>query len=189
MTPTPAPVAAHVGFLLLAVFSVAVRAGGPAPRLAIGDVLPPLKGDFLTGRDAVLPDAAQGRVALLALGFSYDSRFPVEAWMKRFREVYGAREGVTFFEVPMLGGGARLGRWFIDSGMRKGTPKNLHGNVITVYGGTGPWKERLAVRDEKLAYLVLLDPSGHVRWMHAGAFDEAAFSELTAQIEPLLTGS
>jgi hypothetical protein len=30
----------------------------------------------------VLPQAARGRVALLLLGFSYDSRFAVEAWAK-----------------------------------------------------------------------------------------------------------
>ena len=48
-----------------------------------------LKGEFLTGRPAVLPDVASGRVALLALGFTYDSRFAVEAWVGRFRKDFG----------------------------------------------------------------------------------------------------
>ena len=43
---------------------------------------------------------------------------------------------MTFFEIPMIGGLARMGKWFIDSGMRRGTPKADHENVITVYGGT-----------------------------------------------------
>jgi len=41
--------------------------------LPMGEALPPLRGEFLTGRQAQLPDAASGRVALLALGFTYNS--------------------------------------------------------------------------------------------------------------------
>jgi hypothetical protein len=35
-----------------------------------GEALPVLNGEFLSGRPAVLPDAASGRVALLAMGFT-----------------------------------------------------------------------------------------------------------------------
>lgn len=52
----------------------------------------------------------------------------------------GSRTDVTFFEVPMIGGLATLGRWFIDRGMRSGTPVELHDRVITVDTGTGDWK-------------------------------------------------
>ena len=92
-----------------------------------GEPLPPLRGEFLTGRQAQLPDAASGRVALLALGFTYNSRFPVEAWIGRFRKDFGSNPQVTFYEIPMIGGMARLGKWFIDSGMRKGTPRERSG--------------------------------------------------------------
>jgi hypothetical protein len=54
----------------------------------VGDLLPTLRGEFLTGRTAVLPQAAAGRVALLLLGFSYNSRFAVEAWARTFREQF-----------------------------------------------------------------------------------------------------
>ena len=113
--------------------------------LSPGEPMPVLKGEFLTGRPAVLPDAASGRVALLALGFTYDSRFAVEAWVGRFRKDFGDKPEVTFYEVPMIGGMARLGKWFIDSGMRKGTPKKDHENVITVYGGTGSMEAALGL--------------------------------------------
>ena len=64
-------------------------------------------------------EASEVRVALLMLGFTYDSRFQVEAWAKRFRQDFGTKPGVTFFEIPMIGGMARMGKWFIDSGMRR----------------------------------------------------------------------
>jgi hypothetical protein len=117
-----------------------------ATVLSPGEPLPALKGEFLSGRQAVLPEAASGRVALLALGFTYESRFAVEAWIGRFRKEFGENQQVLFYEVPMIGGMARLGKWFIDSGMRKGTPKEDHEHVITVYGGTDPWKQRVGFK-------------------------------------------
>ena len=160
----------------------------PKPSIAAmqaGDRLPPLEGEFLTGRKAVLPDAARGKVAFVAMGFTYSSRFAVEEWAKWFRDSFGERRDVTFFEVPMIGGMARMGRWFIDSGMRKGTPAALHENVITVYGGTGDWKKRMDYRDEKAAYLLILDKEGIVRWRYSGAYDEEAAREVDQVVRSL----
>jgi len=145
-----------------------------------------LKGEFLTGRPAVLPDVASGRVALLALGFTYDSRFAVEAWVGRFRKDFGDKPEVTFYEVPMIGGMARLGKWFIDSGMRKGTPKKDQENVITVYGGTDSWKQRLSFQSPNAAYLLLVDQRGVVRWRHSGPFDQKAYNQMASQVADLL---
>ena len=137
-------------------------------------------------RDAELPAASKGKVALAALGFTYDSRFAVEAWSKRFKGEFGGRPGVTFFEIPMIGGMGRLGKFFIDRGMRKNTATELHENVITVYGGTGDWKTRVGFKQEDAAYLLLIDAQGIVRWIHAGMFDEAAFQALRAATLALL---
>lgn len=154
--------------------------------ISIGETLPPLRGEFLTGREAQLPEAASGRVALLALGFTYNSRIPVEAWAGRFHKDFGSNPQVTFYEIPMIGGMARLGKWFIDSGMRKGTPRTDQENVITVYGGTDSWKQHLGYESPDAAYLVLLDTRGTVRWRHNGAFDERAYRDLHAQVSALL---
>jgi hypothetical protein len=154
--------------------------------LPMGETLPPLRGEFLTGRQAQLPDAASRRVALLALGFTYNSRFPVEAWIGRFRKDFGSNPQVTFYEIPMIGGMARLGKWFIDSGMRKGTPLNDQENVITVYGGTDSWKQRVGYASPDAAYLVLIDRHGAVRWRHSGAFDEDAYKDLSIHVAALL---
>ena len=154
--------------------------------LSPGEPMPALKGEFLTGREALLPGVASGRVALVALGFTYDSRFAVEAWVGRFRDDFGDKPQVTYYEIPMIGGMARLGKWFIDGGMRRGTPKKDHENVITVYGGKDPWKQRLGFQSPDAAYLVLLDQRGVVRWRHSGSFDESAYKALSIQTAALL---
>lgn len=173
-----------IGVLLLVPLVASTDDSKPA-RLSAGDRLPPLRGEFLTGRDVQLPDAAAGKVALVMLGFTYDSRHAVEAWGEWFRTTIGVDSDTTFFEVPMIGGMGRLGRWFIDSGMRRGTPKDLHENVITVYGGTGDWKRRVGFASQDAAYLLVLDRDGTVRWMHAGDFDEATAQELEKTIAAL----
>ncbi|MCX6629486.1 MAG: hypothetical protein NTW28_17860 [Candidatus Solibacter sp.] len=148
--------------------------------------LPVLKGKYLTGRDATLPADSKGKVALLAFGFSYDSRHAVEDWSNRFRKDFAKDGRVTFYEIPVISGAAQLGKWFIDSGMRKGTPKELHENVITLYGGAGPWKKYFNYRLADDAYLVLLDQSGAVRWHYAGKFDDAAYRELEAAMAKVI---
>jgi len=177
----------RIPVLLLAALSfVMAIQSAAAAEIAVGDKLPTLQGEYLSGRKASLPTDSAGHVALLMLGFTYQSRFPVETWGSRFRADFGANPQVTFYEIPMIGGMARLGKWFIDSGMRRGTPKADHEHVITVYGGTDPWKQRLAVRDEDAAYLVLLDQKGNVAWLHSGPFDDQAYQSLASEVRKLL---
>lgn len=156
-----------------------------AGELKMYEALPELRGEYLTGRKAILPNDASGRVALLLFGFTYQSRFEVEAWAKRFRQDFDADPTVTFYEIPMIGGMARLGKWFIDGGMRRGTPQADRENVITVYGGTDPWKQRLQVKVEDAAYLVVIDRTGKVAWRYTGSLEESAYQALAAQVRKL----
>ena len=178
---------AFVAGLAVAV-AVPAAADDRAPVLKAGEPMPRLEGDFLTGKRAVLPDAAKGKVALVALGFTYDSRFAVEAWGTWFKTRFGGRTDVTYYEVPMMGRAARFGRFFIDRGMRNNTPKEAHDHVVTVYGDTGAWKTRVGFTDarEEDAYLLLVGPDGVVKWMHSGLFDEAKADALKAVVEGLL---
>ena len=172
--------------LMMSMAIAGVHAASDVAPLRVGDALPRLEGEFLSGRAAVLPAASSGRVTFLMIGFTYASRFPVEVWGEWFRQTTGARADVTFFEVPMIGGLARLGRWFIDRGMRTGTPAALHEHVITVYSRTGDWKTRLGVSSgsEDDAFLILIDEDGIVRWLHHGEFDAARAQELAAMLAP-----
>ncbi len=165
-----------------------LRAGAAQDPLRVGDRMPELKGQTLTGRTAVLPrTSSAGQVTLVAMGFTYRSRFPVEAWAEWYRATVGSRTDVTFFEVPMIGGAATLGRWFINRGMRNGTPAELHDQVITVYGGTGDWQRRLSYSSEHKddAYLIVVDREGVVRWLYHGAFDQPRGDELKALLASL----
>ncbi|MDA1184791.1 MAG: hypothetical protein O2930_09125 [Acidobacteria bacterium] len=159
---------------------VAVRVEPQETRVEVGDRFPMLRGQFLTGSDAALPEASSGVTRPVAIGFTYESRFPVEAWADWYSTAIGPRTDVTFFEAPMISGWATLGQWFIDRGMRNGTPVALHENVITVYGGAGAWKDALGYGPgyENDAYLVVLDGDGVVQWRYHGMFDDATAGRL-----------
>jgi len=137
-------------------------------QLLTAGKLPELKGEYLTGRRAVLPQDAEGHVALLLFGFTYQSRFAVEAWAGRFRKDFDNDPRVTFLRDPHDWRYGAHGKWFIDSGMRRGTSKADYEHVITVYGGTDAWKQRLGVQNADTAYLVILDREGNMVWQHAG---------------------
>jgi hypothetical protein len=173
--------------LLGSVGATVVATGRPAvARLQVGDRLPPLTGDLLTGTAATLPDVAEGRIALLALGFTYGSRLQVEAWAEEFRALFAVQPAVALYEVPMMGSAARLGRWFIDSGMRRGTPPALQRFVMTVYGNADAWKARVAFDRPDDAYLVLVDGQGVVRWLSCGPVDADRLRGLASVVEGLL---
>lgn len=178
-------------FIGVIVMSIAtVRAGPAHESLRVGDRLPALKGQSLSGRDAELPRASSGKVAVVAMGFTYKSRFPVEAWADWCRTAIDPTRVVTFFEVPMVGGMATLGRWFINRGMRSGTPVELRDHVITIYGGTSDWKQRLSYSTSRQAdgYLIVLDRHGVVRWLHHGAFDQPKADELKGLLTSVADG-
>lgn len=159
---------------------------GLPPAFTPGDTLPVLKGEFLNGKSVELPVAAKGKVALLALGFTHDSQAAVEGWTKRFRKDFGSDPQVTFYEIPMIGGMGTLAKPFITGGMRKGTAKADYEHVITVFGNTTFWKERLRYKAEKDAYLILLGQEGNIRWVSHGLVDEGTYADLAAAARRLL---
>jgi|HubBroStandDraft_6_1064221.scaffolds.fasta_scaffold265552_2 hypothetical protein len=166
--------------------SIALLFGVLPPAFSVGDTLPVLKGESLNGKSIELPVAAQGKVALLVLGFSHDSQVAVEGWTKRFRTDFEADQRARFYEIRMVGGLKVMAKPLIEGGIRKDTQGEDYAHVITVFGGTGFWKDRLRFRNEKDAYLILLGQEGVIRWVAHGFVSEAKYAELAAEVRRLL---
>ena len=154
--------------------------------LTPGDPLPELKGKYLSGPPALLPKDTHGKVALLALGFSLDSTDAVGAWIYRFLQDFDHHPRVISFDLPMLGGIARMGKGVVDNSMRRNLSPASYRHVITGSNQTGAWKKRVGFHSPKVAYLILIDGEGIVRWLHGGAFDEARYQELAQAIRGLI---
>jgi hypothetical protein len=154
--------------------------------LSPGEPMPPLRGDELDGRTAVLPDAARGRVALIVFAFSLDSRTTLEQWAARFDQDFGADSAITVFGVPMLSGLARLARGVVEGLLRRNVPLEMRDQVITVTREVRDWRRRLGLEGAGDAGLVLLDHQGIVSFVHAGPFAEDAYVELAGRVHELM---
>lgn len=152
-------------------------------RSIVGQRLPHLEGETLTGRKVSLPSDAEGKIALLVMGFSYDARWDVEDWVENFRDRFADRNDVTFYEMPMIGGIARLAAPMIDAGMRRGTPRDLQDHVVTVYAQMGPIRRALGASDGSDTWVYLIDRDGTVLFQAHGPWDEEQFAGLTQAVE------
>jgi hypothetical protein len=113
-----------VGLLSMAGLA-AGYSSAPEREFVLNDAFPTLKGEFLDGKPAVLPDAGAGHITLVLLGLTYDSRFQVEAWGKKFRQQFGADPDVTFFEVPMIGAAGKMGNGSSTAGCAGARPSRI----------------------------------------------------------------
>lgn len=170
---------------LLALLVIVNGAAADVPRLRVGERLPEISGESLNGRAVTLPGASAGAPAVLLLGFTYASREPVERWETWCRTEFGA--SVACYQMPMLGGMAKLASPFIRSGMRKNTPESLQDRVVTVTSRAGDWKDRVghspAIDDD--AFLILIDRAGIVRWLAHGDVDAQRTAALKREVSAL----
>ena len=63
---------------------------------------PRLQEENLNGQQVTLPDAASGKVAVLAIGFSRASARPKGNYAKRIREDLGKNTGVVLYQIGRI---------------------------------------------------------------------------------------
>lgn len=157
-----------------------------AAPLGLGDTFPDLKADTLSGKTATLPNDAKGKVAVIVLGFSHGSSNACQAWGKRFDKEFKGERRATEYSVAMIGGLGRLGKPFIESGMRKGMSKDEWDHMLTFYQNTDAWKKRAGFKGSDDAYVFVTDTDGTVKYLHGGPFQEGEFSKVAAMVRDLL---
>lgn len=134
----------------------------------------------------MVPDSVANRNTLLMLGFTYESRHDVEKWAARFRREFGGDSRIGFYEVPVVGALGRLGRPFIEGGMRRNLGRDMHGRVLMVYRDAGRWKRLAGHAEPDVGYLLLVGRDGRVAWRGRGPFGESAWGELAGQVRRLV---
>ena len=136
-------------------------------NLNIGKKFPEVKDDSLEKNPVSLPDAARGKVTLIAVAFLRESQSQIDSWLEPFVERFGNKQDFTFYEVPMLHWGYKFMRFMIDGGMRAGIPQQKHKHVVTMYGDVEKYIKALNL-DLRNGYAFLLDQEGIIRWEGQG---------------------
>lgn len=163
-----------------------MHAQSPPMALRIGDHLPDVAGQNLSGAFTHLSAAVGGKIAVVVFSFSKSGGKDTQIWDKELVTDFSSSPTVAFSTVINLESAPRLLRGVIVSGIKNSIPPPLHPSTIVSYENEELWKQHLNVADDSHAYVILLDKDGRIRWMSSGSFSGAEYKELKAQIEKLI---
>ena len=148
--------------------------------------IPVAHGTTLDGTVVVLPDALKGKTAVLVVGFSHASQGQVTNWGRLITAAYGKTAGLTYYEIPMLGGAPKMLRGMIVKSVGKSVPAAEKPHFLPLTEDDKLWRAIAHYDKSDDAYLLLLDTDGTVRWQTQGEPTDAAFADFKKQLNGLL---
>ena len=145
-------------------------------RNPVGELFPTVKGQSLNKEERELPTYFGNEEVVLLLGYKQDSQFDIDRWLIGLDMT---KTKIKAYEIPTIQGlFPRMFKSTIDSGMRKGIPKELWGGVITVYGDGATIQEFTGNENPNNARVLLLNQMGKVIFFHDRGFSVPALNEL-----------
>lgn len=146
----------------------------------IAQTLPSTQGETLAGKQIMLSDAIKGHPAILIGGFSHEAGDACGAWFRDLR-ADPAFKSIAVYEVAEIEKAPSFVRGMIKSGMRKGMTTSDQQNFVVLTRDDANWRSFFQVQDDKDPYVVLLGPSGEVRWRGHGKAKDLE-TQLKAQL-------
>jgi hypothetical protein len=168
--------------LIVCLFSMLAVVVGETQPPGSGRI-PVVHGTVLSGDAVDLPDALKGKVGVLVVGFSQASRGQVTDWGKRLAADYHGSQSVVYYEMPVLAGVPRLLRGYVLKKMSEDVPDRAKARFLPVYGQEAEWKAAAEFGKADVAYVLVVDETGAVRWHGSGGAEEALYAEVKRQVE------
>jgi hypothetical protein len=165
--------------------AIAIALGLALPSIRAQQTIPKAQGTTLTGTAVALPDALNGKVGVLVVGFSHASQGQVAAWGRRLAADYGQSHDVTFFELPMLAGAPKMMRGMIVKKMSSSVPAAERPHFLPLMEGEPVWRAVARYDNPDDAYVLLVDGTGTVRWQSEGSATDDGYSALKKNLESL----
>jgi hypothetical protein len=150
-------------------------------QVSIGDKMIDATGQSLEGEPVVIPQDFAGQETLLLFGYKQDSQFDIDRWLIGLDMT---KTNVAAYEIPTMQGMLpRMFSGFIDSGMRKGIPKDLWKGVVTVYADGDKVQRFTGNVNPNNARVMLLDKQGSIVYFYDRGFSVEALNEVRAALE------
>jgi len=153
----------------------------------IGQVMPTIEGETISGRKVILPDASRGKIAVLIFGFTKSSKEPSGAWADRVQAEFGSRAGFEMYQLPVLEDVPRFIRGMVISGMKKGVRENMRDHFMPIEQHESELKQLVSYKGHDDAYLIVLDTTGHIVHQTHGPFSDARYREFGNEVQRLLS--
>mgnify|MGYP003633053697 CR=1 FL=1 len=169
-----------IGLLLVLLLNSCANYEYPS-QVSIGDKMIEATGESLEGKTVVMPQDFSGQETLLLFGYKQDSQFDIDRWLIGLDMT---QTKVSAYEIPTIQGMLpRMFSGFIDSGMRKGIPKELWKGVVTVYADGDKVQRFTGNLNPNNARVMLLNKEGAIVYFYDQGFSVEALNEVREALE------
>jgi hypothetical protein len=151
--------------------------------------IPTLRATSFTEQTVTLPEALQGKVGVLVLGFTHASQDAVKGWGKRLAGDYPGSPVVLYYEMPVLAGVPKMMRGFVMGKIKGSLPEPEKAHFVPILDNEAGWRAVANYKSGNDAYVMLVDGQGVVRWQTHEAVSDATYGRLKQQVEGLRSTS
>ncbi len=145
---------------------------------------PEVNGHNLLRKNMQLPDDFAGNLNIVFIAFQRSQQNDIDSWLALTSELEASHPGLRTYELPVIYHMNRVGRFFINEGMRAGIPNNnTRAHTITLYTDRKAFRSQLQLPSSDTMYLLLVDDKGKVVWRCEGPLTEIKTTNLIQQIE------
>jgi len=174
-------------FFVICLSFVGLLAGAVSGAQPTGARIPEVHATSFSNEAVNLPDGLKGKVGVLVLGFSRDSRDADAAWGKRLAADYRESPTVVYYEMPVLAAAPRMIRGFIVKSMKSSLPASEQARFVVILENEAAWKMVTHYGRPDDPYLLVVDSQGSVVWQTQGAVTDSAYAALKQHVEALRT--
>lgn len=148
-------------------------------QLKPDSILPPLTGETVSGRSLNLPGAAAGQTSVVIFSFSRNAGHDAQNWAEHLSK---DDPQLPIYTAIFLESVPRIFRSLAISGIRNGMPPAMLDHTLLVFHQQALWQQKLDTRGDSSACVIVLDPSGHIRWLALGPFTGPLYLRLRNEL-------
>jgi hypothetical protein len=141
--------------------------------------MPSLAGQTLSGNPLDLEAFTRDKAAVVIFSFSRAGGRDARTWAQHFSK---EDPSLAICDVIFLDSVPRLFRPMVVAEIRGGMPPDLRDRTLLLFQQQTSWQQRLHVSDEDYASVLVLGPTGLVRWISQGPFTEALYAHAAAEV-------
>jgi hypothetical protein len=143
----------------------------------------------LSGGHVVLPEPGSTRPLVIVIAFSAKGGNDAGLWNKRLQPLYTKDSSFEYLELADFQGVPSLIMKMILHGMRRSVHEPERSHLAPFYAAEGDWKSLVGKGnsnvDKRIAYVLVADASGHVRFQTHGPASDAKVAEVRTAITRL----
>lgn len=147
--------------------------------------IPHLHGTTFADTKVDLPEALHGKVGILVIGFSQESREAVTTWGKKLAADFNESPTVLYYDMPVLASVPKLLRGFVYSRIKASVSERGKPHFLPITEDESSWRILVHYSNPDTPYILLVDEHGTVRWQAQGLPTDATYTTLKRELESL----